>query len=101
MTTHDLANCAAEIAELSQQHHVLRLDFVEERAGADDAERRGKLGLLVTFDPEAQVTYVGDFFRLQEELSHLLDRPVGLLIDSAPRNGRAPTASDRSPIYAG
>lgn len=100
MTTYDLANCAAEIAELCRQHHVLRLDFVEERADAVDAERRGELGFLVTFDPEAQVTYVGEFFRLQEELSHLLNHPIGLVIDSAPLNGRAPTVSDRSPIYA-
>ena len=100
MTTHDLANCAAEIAELCQQHHVLRLDFVEERTESADAARRGELGFLVTFDPEAQVTYVGEFFRLQEELSHLLNQPVELMIDSAPRNGRAPTVSDRSPIYA-
>lgn len=70
-----------EIAEICRRHHVQRLClFGSAATGAWDPET-SDLDFLVTFDPAAAVTYVGDFARLQAALNQLFARQVDLVID--------------------
>lgn len=72
---------ADEIAEICRRHHVQRLClFGSAASGAWDPES-SDIDFLVTFEPAAAVTYVGDFARLQAALNQLFDRNVDLVID--------------------
>ena len=70
-----------EIAEICRRYHVQRLCLFGSAASGTWDPETSDLDFLVIFDPAAQVTYVGDFARLQTALHQLFDRPVDLVMD--------------------
>ena len=77
---------AEKLAELCRRYHVrqlaafgsiLRDDFDPEHSDAD---------FLVEFEPSPASVRVKDYFAMQEELVHLLGRPVDLVMAGAVRN---------------
>ena len=70
-----------EIAELCRRHHVERLYIFGSAASGTWDSETSDLDFLVRFDPAAEVTYVGDFARLQAALNRLFGHPVDLVID--------------------
>ncbi len=90
-----------EIVRLCRRHQVQRLwVFGSAASGAWDP-KSSDLDFLVRFNPEAQVTYVGEFARLQTGLSELFGRPVDLIIDREFSNPefRASIEQTRTPLY--
>lgn len=90
-----------EIAELCRRHHVQRLCLFGSAASETWDPETSDLDFLVTFDPAAEVTYVGDFARLQAALHRLFGRSVDLVIDrefSSPEF-RASVEQSRTLVY--
>ena len=90
-----------QIAEICRRHHVQRLCLFGSAAIGPWDPETSDLDFLVTFDPAAEVTYVGDFARLQEELNQLFERPVDLVIDRdfTRPEFRTSVEQSRTPVY--
>ena len=70
-----------DIDRLCRRHRVQRLwVFGSAAVGPWDPET-SDLDFLVRFDPDARVTYVGEYARLQSALSDLFGLTVDLVID--------------------
>jgi predicted nucleotidyltransferase len=83
-----LSDRTEEIAALCRSYQVLELSLFGS-AVRDDFGPKSDLDLLVLFQPEAAIGFIG-FAGLQRELSTILGRPVDLV----PKRGLKPLIRD-------
>ena len=74
-----VAERTAELPEICQRHHVVRLDLFGKAVTADSLTEHEYLSFLVDFQPELSgVPYVDTYFGLLEALEGLFGLPVEL-----------------------
>jgi predicted nucleotidyltransferase len=92
----------AELMELCQRHHVLRLSLFGSATRDDFDPEQSDLDFLVDFEPQPSGGYADSYFGLLESLESLFGRPVDLVVASAIRNPYFRQSVDRtkSLLYA-
>ena len=65
---------------------VQRLDVFGSAATSPKLPEDSDLDFLVEFQPKAYASYADTYFGLLEDLQHLFDRPVDLVVGSAVKN---------------
>ena len=80
---------------LCRRHHVRRLALFGSALRSDFDPTRSDIDLLVEFDPLPPAIYAPNYFSLIDELRHLFNRPVDLLVPTAIRNPYLKRAVDR------
>lgn len=91
------------IVELCRRHSVRRLDlFGSARREHDFDEGDSDIDLLVEFLPLAPGTRADSYFGLLEDLRLVFERPVDLVMSTAPKNEyfRRAVHADRELLYA-
>lgn len=77
-----------QLTVLCRRFGVQRLEVFGSAASGDDFDQeRSDLDFLVEFLPEQDLgPWLSHFFAFRDELSQLYERPVDLVLSSAPRN---------------
>ena len=92
----------AEIAQLCRRHRVARLELFGSAAAGRFRPGESDLDFLVTFEPEAPLDGLADYFDLADGLQALFGAPADLVVAEAIRNPyfrHAVDAGPRSPLY--